>query len=69
MPTAPYTTLEALFDTNLNRSATARRLRHHTSTVRYRTAKIEGIVGPFVDRPDLRLDLMLALRILGMRGL
>jgi purine catabolism regulator len=62
-------TLEALFEMNLNMTATARRLRYHTNTVRYRTAKIERIVGPFLDRPDLRLDLMLALRILRMRGI
>lgn len=61
-------TLEAYFDHHANLSQTAEALYIHRNTLIYRMERIEAITGWDLDRPDTRLAVQLALRILRMRG-
>jgi purine catabolism regulator len=56
-------TLECFLQTNCNVAATARALQFHYNTVRLRVARIEELVGPFVDVADRRAELLAACRL------
>ncbi len=59
-------TLKVLLDTNMNVARTAREMHYHYNSVRYRTAQLEKLLGPFVDNPTRRLELHVALLICDM---
>ena len=65
--TATFEQLLSYILTDLNIAETARQLRYHYNTVRYRVAKLERTLGAFTEDPELRLSLRLALKLVAMR--
>jgi purine catabolism regulator len=63
--TALVATLETFLATR-NAALAARRLYLHYNTLKNRLAKIEEIIGPYLDDPDRCLSLALALRLRGL---
>jgi len=59
-------TLKVLLNANMNVARTAREMHYHYNSVRYRTAQLEKLLGPFVDNPTRRLELHVALLICDM---
>ena len=60
--TSLVTTLETFLATR-NAALAARQLYLHSNTLKNRLAKIEEIIGPYLDDPDRCLSLALALRL------
>jgi purine catabolism regulator len=56
-------TLETFLGTNCNIAATARALHFHYNTVRYRTARLATLLGPFVEDAERRAELLTACRL------
>ena len=56
-------TLSTLLDLNLNVAATAKTLGYHYNSIRYRSARLEQLLGPFMTDPARRLELHIALLI------
>ena len=63
--TSLVATLETFLATR-NAALAARRLYLHYNTLKNRLAKIEEIIGPYLDDPDRCLSLALALRLRGL---
>jgi purine catabolism regulator len=59
-------TLKVLLETNMNVAQTAREMHYHYNSVRYRTAQLEKVLGPFVDNSTRRLELHVAMLICEM---